>query len=105
MLAARVRVAGSLWSRIKGLLGRQALEAGEGLVLPRCRSIHTCGMRFAIDAIFVDKDFRVVALKRGIGPWRVVPPVWRAWGVVEVAAGTLARLGLKLGDHLCLVEA
>lgn len=102
-LADKAFVADSLWMRMKGLLGRSTLPDGEALVFPRCRSIHTYGMRFPIDAIFVDHSWRIVALKRALGPWRVVLPVLNAWGVVEVAHGTIDRIGLSVGDRLNLI--
>jgi uncharacterized membrane protein (UPF0127 family) len=93
-------MARSFWSRLVGLLGRTALSEGEALIMPHCRSIHTLGMRFPIDVVFVDRDWRVVSLKSHLSPGRVTWPVWNAWGVVEVASGTLARVGLQVGDQL-----
>ncbi len=90
-------------ARARGFLGRDRVADGEAIVFPSCRSIHTVGMRCAIDAIFVDRQWRVVALTPRLRPWRWVPPVWRAWGVIEVASGTIARAALRLGDHLLLV--
>jgi len=105
VIASHVRIARSLWSRMKGLLGRRALEGGEALMFPRCSSIHTIGMRLSIDAIFVDKAFRVVSIKEHLAPGRLVPPVWGAWGVVELAEGMLDRVGLRVGDQLRLLPA
>ena len=85
-----------------GLLGRRALPDGEALVFERCRAIHTVGMRFPIDVVFVDRGWRVVAMRHAVGPGRLVRPVWRAWGVIELTAGSLARAGLEVGDQLCL---
>ena len=104
-VATHAHMARSWWSRMRGLLGRRTLPSGEALMIPRCRSIHTCGMQFPIDAVFVDRALRVVALRRGLRPWRIVPPVWKAWGVVEVAVGSLDRLHLTVGDQLTLVSA
>jgi len=103
-LASRVLTARTWFARAKGLLGRAHLSAGEAMWLPRCRSIHTCGMRFAIDAVFVDRQWRVVAVRERLAPWRLVLPVRGAWGVVELAGGTLARMGLGVGDELKRVE-
>ena len=102
-LATHARVAVTWPSRLVGLLDRARLAQGEGLVLPHCRSIHTCGMRCAIDVIFMDRAWRVVALKLAVPPWRIVGPMWRAWGVVEVAAGTIQHAGVQCGDQLRLV--
>jgi uncharacterized membrane protein (UPF0127 family) len=99
-VAGNARLARTWSSRLIGLLGRRGLEPGEALILPRCRSIHTFGMRFVFDAIFVDRAWRVVALRPDLSPWRLVLPVWGAWGVIEAARGTVARAGLRVGDQL-----
>jgi uncharacterized membrane protein (UPF0127 family) len=100
LLARRVAVARTRRQQMVGLLARARLEEGEALLLPRCRSIHTWGMRFPIDVAFVDRAWRVVALRQRLGPWRIVPPVWSAWGALELEAGAIARAGLRLGDAL-----
>ena len=102
LVAANVHMAHSWWARAKGLLGHRALEPGEGLILPRCRSIHTIGMQFPIDVIFVDQSWKVIALRSALGPWRIVGPVWRGWGVVELASGCLDRAHLRPGNQLGL---
>lgn len=100
VLARRATTARSCVSRMVGLLGRTGLEAGEGLIIPACRSIHMCFMRFPIDAIFVDRGWRVVALWRRLRPWRMTPVVWRAAQVVELPAGTLEEALVEVGDEL-----
>ncbi len=100
-LATRATAARTLGERLKGLLGRERLPEGEALIFPGCSSIHTIGMRFPIDAIFVDRDWRVVAL-HSVRPWRVVLPVRKAWGVVETPPGTIAQAQVAVGDRLCL---
>ena len=101
-LATDVRIARSLRRRMVGLLGRTALPRGEAMLFPACHSIHTIGMRMAIDAVFIDAGWRVVALRPSLGPGRVVCPVWTAWGVVELGAGEAERLGVRVGDQLRL---
>ena len=101
-LATRATAARTLGERLTGLLGRARLPEGEALIFPACRSIHTIGMRFAIDVLFVDRDWRVVALKSQVRPWRVVLPVRKAWGVVETPPGTIAQTRVAIGDRLCL---
>ena len=91
-------------SRMVGLLGRTSVPTGEALIFPQCRSIHTWGMRCAIDAVFVDRNWRVVALKQDLRPWRLVWPVWDAWGVIELSAGSLAQADLQRGDQLQLLS-
>ena len=103
-LAGRARMATSLRQRMIGLLGQAHLPEGEALVFPRCRSIHMCGMRFPIDAIFVDRAWRVVEVKPHLAPWRMVWPVWKAWGVMEAPAGRIDQVGLHVGDQLEVTE-
>jgi len=102
VLARSARLAASLIERMVGLLAHRGLEPGEGLILPSCRSIHTWFMRFPIDAVFVDRSWRVVALQRAMGPWRISPLIWKAWAVIEVSSGTIERLRLQVGDQLAL---
>lgn len=62
-------------SRLSRLLGLALLDrgrAGPGLVIPRCRSVHTFGMRFALDVAFLDERGSVLFRRRGVPPWRVV---------------------------------
>ena len=102
-LARRAEIARSVLQRMVGLLGRSMLEESEALIFPACRSIHTWGMRFPIDVIFVDRAWRVVALRPKLSPGRLVFPVWKAWGVVEMAPGTLEKIPLEVGDQLNLL--
>ena len=104
VVAARVEVAASLPQRMQGLLGRPALEAGAGLFLPACRSIHTCGMRFSLDVIFLTRQGQVVAALKSLPPWRISPLIWRAWGVLELPDGTVERHNVLVGDQLELRE-
>ena len=85
-----IRVARSPWSRLVGLAFRRP-RPGAALLLPRCRSIHTFGMRFALDLVWLDAEGRVLAVDEGVRPWRV--RVRRdAAAVVEVAAGNSGRI-------------
>ena len=102
VIASRVEVAQGPLQRAAGLIGRRALGEDAALVLPRCRAIHMCFMRFSIDAVFVDAGWRVVALHPTLGPWRMTPWVRAAASVVELPCGGIARTGLALGDHLSL---
>lgn len=101
----RAGLASSWTERMVGLLRHDHLAQDEGLIFPGCHSIHTFGMRFTIDAIFIDRRWRIVALKPKLVPGKVVWPVIGAWGVVEVAEGFIASQGLKKGDQLRLVSA
>jgi uncharacterized membrane protein (UPF0127 family) len=85
-----LRVARSPWSRLVGLAFRPA-SAETALVIPRCRSVHTFGMRFALDLVWLDAAGRVLAVDEHVRPWRI--RVRRdAAAVVEVAAGNSGRI-------------
>ena len=92
-------VADSPLLRLRGLLGRSPLLAGEGLLLSPTGSIHTCFMGFRIDAVFLDRDLRVVHIAREIRPWRAAK-ARRARAVLEIGAGEAAQRGLEVGDVL-----
>jgi len=80
-------VAQTFRERALGLIGRRGLAAGTGLLIERCNAIHTCFMRFPIDATFLDRQGRVVRVVRNIRPWRLlVWGGWRAASVLETAA-------------------
>ena len=100
LLASRVRVARTPLARLRGLLGRPPLEAGEGLLIEPCNGVHMFLMRYAIDVAFLDRQWRVVEVRRGLRPWRVVPWVRRTHAVLELGAGTLDRAGVQAGDVL-----
>ncbi len=99
---AGVELAISPWVRARGLLGRAGLAPGEALWLAPCRSIHTVGMQFAIDVVFLDRNSRVVRVVDDLVPYRLTWGGWRAHGALEFAAGEAARLGLTAGQRLQL---
>jgi uncharacterized protein len=87
--------------RMRGLLGRRSLSGSEGILLRPAGSIHTFFMRFAIDAVFLDRDLVVVGIERELRPWRVAGRRG-AESVVELAAGECARRGVAVGDRLAI---
>ena len=95
----RCVVAASPFSRMKGLLGRTELRPGEGLLLRPASAIHTFFMRFPIDAVFLDRDWRVVGIAGDVAPWRTAGRKG-AKAVLELPAGESARRGLRPGDLL-----
>lgn len=78
--------------RARGLIGRGALAPHDGLLLRNCRSVHTFGMRFAIDAVLLDRDDRVLRIVR-MRPRRILLPRPQVRHVLEVAAGAATLLG------------
>ena len=103
-VCADCRVADSFASRLRGLLGRRGLEAGEGLLIPRTSSVHTHFMRFAIDVVFVDAQGRVAKVVRDLRPWRFAG-ARGAEDVLELPAGHCDRVGLREGAVLVAAPA
>ncbi len=101
---ARAWKADSAWERVRGLLGRPRLRAGEALLLEPCGAVHTFGMGYALDLAFLDRDGRICKMAYGVGPGRFAAS-FRARATLELAAGTLAASGLKLGDAIDWREA
>src|SRR5436190_24266638 len=99
---ARVEVAVTARQRARGLLGKSALAPGCAMWLSPGRSIHTIGMRFAIDVVFLDRDWRVVTIREAVVPFRLAWGGWRARGVLEFAAGEVARLKIAPGQQFTL---
>jgi uncharacterized membrane protein (UPF0127 family) len=72
LLGLEVSVASTLLSRLLGLALLSRRRAGAGLLIPRCRSVHTFGMRFALDLLWLDDQGRVIELGRDVPPRRIV---------------------------------
>lgn len=97
---AEAEVAATSTSRRRGLLGRNGLDVGHGLLITPCGSVHTFFMRFPIDVVFLDRDRRVRKVVERLRPGRLAWGGWRAWQTLELAAGAIAAAGLRRGDRL-----
>ena len=98
-----LELAGTSASRKRGLLGRSDLDPNTGFVIAPTQGIHTFGMRFPIDVIGVTREGRVVRIKENV-PARRLVFAWRAFAIIETAAGVARRAGLLLGDQLSVVR-
>jgi uncharacterized membrane protein (UPF0127 family) len=99
-LLALAETADTAASRTHGLLGRDSLAPGHGLILDPCRLIHTCFMRFAIDVVFFDRRQRVTRVARAVRPFRFAWGGWSARVTLELPAGTLDRISVLPGAQL-----
>jgi len=88
-------------TRRTGLLQHTSLPVGTAMIIAPSNAIHTWFMRFDIDVIFVARDGRVLKVRQRMRPWRMAAAL-RGFAVVELAAGTLARLAVSPGDVLVL---
>jgi len=89
-------------ARLRGLLGRDELPSGEGILLRPAGSIHTAFMRFPIDAVFLDAADKVVKVASALRPWRTAA-CRGARAVLELPAGEATRRGLRPGVSLTRV--
>lgn len=99
VLATCIEVADRGERRRKGLLGRQQLSPGEGLWILPCEAVHTFGMKFSIDLIYLDREYRIRKLRSNVGPWSLSACL-SAHSVLELAAGTIQQTQSKRGDKL-----
>lgn len=99
----RLERADTLWKQTIGLIGRARLDPGSALWLEPCNGVHTFGMRFSLDILFLDTQGVVLHLSPNISPWRICGPVWGARVVVELPAGGLAASGIhRRGRYIAI---
>ena len=78
-----------IFSRMLGLMFSESLPGCDGFLITPCTSIHTFFMRYSLDVLFLDKDFKVVKVIYGLKPWRMTGFYYRAHHVLEMKSGTL----------------
>jgi uncharacterized protein len=101
LICERCEIPESAFGRARGLLGRDGLEPGAGMLIDRAGSVHMFFMGFPIDVVFLDRDWRVVGVRHGLRPWRAAA-ARRAVAALELPAGTAAEAGIEEGDVLAL---
>jgi uncharacterized membrane protein (UPF0127 family) len=98
-LADRAQIADTSRTRKTGLLKHDRLERGEGLWITPCEGVHTVGMKFPIDVLFLDKQRKVVKVRAAMPRWRLAACLW-AHSVLELPSGTAAATKTAAGDQL-----
>ena len=99
VLADRADIADTSAKRRKGLLKHKSLERGEGLWIAPCEGVHTFGMKFPIDVLFLSRKKQVLKTRPAMVKRRIAFSL-RAYSVLELPAGTLAETGTVAGDQL-----
>ena len=99
-LAGQARMATSFLDRSRGLLFARPIVSGEGLFLMPCNSIHMFGMTYAIDAIFLDDAYKVVALVENIKPMHISMIYFKATSCLELPVGTIINTKTAVGDQV-----
>lgn len=98
-LAGPLESARTLWQRTRGLIGRDALAPGCGMVIWDCNAVHTFFMRFPIDVVFVDSSVRVLKVAGRLAPYRFAGSL-RASAAIELCPGAAEAAGIREGDAL-----
>jgi hypothetical protein len=106
-LATALAVADSHWTRLQGLLGLAPSDFrnGYGLWIVPCRGVHTLGMRFPIDVVYLDHSLTVIHVERDLPPWRFAPIKMRAASVLELPCRTAGETRTSVGDRIELTMA
>ena len=104
VVAESVETAFDSRSRRRGLLGRDSLGDGVALVIAPCNAVHTVGMRFPIDIVFVARDGRITKIVERLGAWRAAA-AFTAFATIELRAGTIDGRSLTVGDRLTVRPA
>src|SRR4030066_1511195 len=100
VLGEAIRESDTFFSRAKGLLRPERLAPGEGLWIFPCRSIHSFGMRFEFDALFLDSQSKVIGLYNRFRKNRISRYFWTARGVLELPEGTIETTGTEGGEEI-----
>jgi uncharacterized membrane protein (UPF0127 family) len=103
-VASNVEIADTRAAKRRGLMGRSSLPEGCAMLLTSCWAVHTIGMRFPIDVVFVDNDGRVRKIVRNLSPWRIAV-ARKARMVIEFAGCELDSGEVAVGDRLYLRAA
>ena len=98
-----VALADKTLNRLKGLLGKKGLTMQQGLLISPCNSVHTVGMKFDIDVIFLNKQNQVIKIKQSVKPTRMVS-CFRSKKVLELASGSAQYNNISIGDKTTIIH-
>ncbi len=101
-LATSLAVADTHWTRLRGLLGMSPddFRNGRGLWIVPCHGVHTLGMAFPIDVVYLDRSLTVVHIQSELRPWRFAPVRPQAASVLELPSRTAVETGTTIGDRI-----
>jgi uncharacterized membrane protein (UPF0127 family) len=101
-LATELAVADTHWTRLCGLLGLRSgdFRNGSGLWIVPCHGVHTLGMGFPIDVVYLDRAMTVIHIQSNLRPWRFAPIRTQAASVLELPIRTAAETKTAVGDKI-----
>lgn len=98
VIGEKIELADTFLTRLKGLLGKEKLEEGQGIILAPCSAVHCLGMKFAIDVIFLNENKEVINIIENIQPGANGAKEKKAHFVLEVAMGVVGQKSIQIGD-------
>jgi uncharacterized membrane protein (UPF0127 family) len=104
-LSLNVTAADTIFSRLRGLIGRLKLRSDEGIWVVPSRGVHTLGLLFPLDLIYLDEDYRVIHLVEYFPSFRIAPLKTQAESVLELATHTIYSSQTQPGDQLVICVA
>ena len=101
-LASELALADTYWTRLRGLLGLRPddFRNGAGLWIVPCHGVHTLGMSFPIDVLYLDKSLKVIDIQQNLKPWRFAPIRRHASSVLELPCHTVMQTKTDIGDTI-----
>jgi uncharacterized protein len=103
VVCEQTELATNIFTRMRGLLGRDSLPQSHGMLFRGESSIHSAFMRFEFDAVFMDGEMRVVGISERIPPWRMRGAKGTK-NILELAGGEISRTGVEIGDQLAFID-
>jgi uncharacterized protein len=101
-ISLHVKLADTSLARLRGLLGKVRMRSDEALWVVPSRGIHTFGLLFPIDAVYLDADLRVIDVVENLAPLRIAPIRWQCASVLQLPARTVYASGTQVGDQLLI---
>lgn len=103
-IGSDIGLADTFATRLCGLLGRNGLEPGSGILIRPSSGVHTIGMRFPIDVVGLDRKLRVLKVWRNLPPWRITNVNFRIHSMLELAPGHIDHCRIEPGDQLVIAS-
>lgn len=104
-LCCREKAAKTFFERLTGMLFRRFDDTVDGMLFDSCGSIHTFGMRYAIDVLFFTEDMKITAMRHNMAPWKIFfSGTLKKCSCLELPAGTLDRAQCKTGDFIEITQ-